>query len=66
MKKQYIQPSAREFHTVGTMLLETLVVSNNGVDVGYAPQRQQEEELTEEEEEELTSMALAGQENPLW
>lgn len=69
MKKKYIKPVITIHGTSGLLLLETLVLSDTGVNTGYANKRHEEEEAYEEEEMQeliIHMMADGKNNNTLW
>ena len=69
MKKKYIKPVITIHRTSGPLLLETLVLSDTGVNTGYANKRHDAEEAYEEEEMQeliIHMMADGKNNNTLW
>ena len=65
MKRQYIKPETTSHDALGSLLLEQLPVSNEGVNHGEARERDDEYDEEEEEQEFLDAIA-AEKQTPLW
>ena len=65
MKRQYIQPATISHDALGSLLLEQLPVSNEGVNHGEARERDDEHD-EEEEEQEFLDVIAAEKQTPLW